>query len=304
MILDLFCIALGFLFAVFGYFTGFLAQAVKIVALLAGYIAAGLLSPKLGTLLGVTTGNEGPAVFISFGIAWLLSYFILAWLLGMMVGVAKNASDSLNDADKTTGMIFGGIKGLLLGLGFIASLLFFQKALTDSWPMLPTYLEESIAAQKLQTFSYFRNNSYLPLPPGNNAGDNGGGSPGAGGAMAPSGLLKAYMDGGVYTIDGQSSTARQAPDRARKAIQMINNASDQRVNSVYPGGGSQPRGSSTRSVPKNPSYSPPPLANPSQQQYPKWDTRYRSPKDRKYVPPGYAVPNYKPPSPPRPPTHP
>ena len=298
MILDLFCIALGLLFAVFGYFTGFLAQALKIVALVAGYVAAGLISPKLGTLLGVATGSEGPAVFISFGIAWLLSYFILAWILGMIAGVAKNASDSLNDADKTTGMIFGGIKGLLLGLGFIASLLFFQKALEESWPALPGYLEQSFAARELQSFSYFRDNTYLPLP-----ADPHGGSGHK--AAAPPGLLKAYMDGGVYTVDGQSSTARQAPDRARKAIKMINSASEQRVNSVSPGGGTMHRKSNPkRSVPSTPHYTPPPITTPSQQHYNRWDSRYRSPRDRQYVPPGYKVPRYKPPTPPRPPSHP
>jgi len=290
MVLDLSCVVLGIVFAAFGHFTGFLAQAVKIVALLAGYVLAGMATPRLEILLGVSSQDNGPAVLVVFGIAWLLSYFLLAWILGMMAGVAKDASDSLNSADKTTGMFFGGVKGLLLGLCFIAALMFFQKALEPSWPSLPMHLQESIAAKQLQSFSYFRNNAYVPLPSMGNSGTK------KSRTVQPSGLIKAYMDGGVYTIDGSSSSARQAPDRARNAIQQVNQATNQRMNN--------PGGPPKASPPKGTGYTPPKLSDPAKQHYKKGDPRYRKPKDRKYVPPGYTPPSYTPPAPPRPPTRP
>ena len=131
-------------------------------------------------------------MLVVFGIAWLLSYFLLAWIFGHDGRCGQGCQRFPQQCGiKQPACFFGGVKGLLLGLCFIAALMFFQKALEPSWPSLPMHLQESIVAKQLQSFSYFRNNAYVPLPSMGNSGTK------KSRTVQPSGLIKAYMDGGV-----------------------------------------------------------------------------------------------------------
>lgn len=115
MIVDIVCAALVLLLALFGYFSGFLRQLGKLLALVLGLVAAFTLAEPVGDMVATSFDLS---LFITRSLAFLLIFFVVTMILRILWNaVTRNRGSSESPsrlADRLLGALFGALKGVLL----------------------------------------------------------------------------------------------------------------------------------------------------------------------------------------------
>jgi membrane protein required for colicin V production len=115
MMLDIFFLALVVLLTLLGLVSGFLAQTVRIVALVAACFLAPALSPRVEQLLSHWMQvNNLLGSLLSLVLAWLASYIVLALAGRILVRILRGSSGGIRFVDRVLGGILGGAKGALV----------------------------------------------------------------------------------------------------------------------------------------------------------------------------------------------
>lgn len=134
MIVDLLCVGVVALFALLGYFSGFLAQFARLIALAAAYVVARplgelLIGPVSATFrLPRLTGR-----IVAAAVAFLLAYALLATLVMFLLRTWRRRRPHTRSVlDSVVGALFGGAKGLFLVFVLLCAL-----TLVDHGPLAP-----------------------------------------------------------------------------------------------------------------------------------------------------------------------
>jgi uncharacterized membrane protein required for colicin V production len=115
MAVDIFCLAFVFIFLVLGLFSGFLAQVVRILALVGAFVlahpASSCTRPLLTRWMDVATLMGD---LLSLFLAWVAGYIAILLIGKVLVRIIKGSSGSIDFLDRILGGLLGAAKGFLI----------------------------------------------------------------------------------------------------------------------------------------------------------------------------------------------
>ena len=115
MTLDIIFLVLVLLLALLGYASGFLAQTLRIAALVGACFLAIPVSPHIEQLLARWLNADNLLGSLSaLFLAWLLSYIVLVLAGKILISAIKGTHEGIRFLDRVMGTLLGGLKGALI----------------------------------------------------------------------------------------------------------------------------------------------------------------------------------------------
>jgi uncharacterized membrane protein required for colicin V production len=160
--LDIVCLAIVAVFVVLGLLSGFLAQIVRLAALIGAFLLAYSASvytrPLLMRWMDVDSiaGN-----LLSLLLGWIGCYIAIIVIGTIVVRILKNSSDSIKLLDRFLGGALGSVKGLLIVYLLACALVLLRAPLQEFVPEKQLDLKESRFAAFAERHNVF---SRIALP--------------------------------------------------------------------------------------------------------------------------------------------